>query len=855
VRAFIVAAGFLLGMLAFDVTFRHQLHAVPPSNYEVRDDAVITLSHARNLVEWGFIGVSPSGERIEGFSAPLQFWVAAATYAIAKFDYAPFLRWQTTIGTLLLGFVVAGVLMFPMGSPVSWRRAALVGGSLLATAWILASSRAFLLWHASGMENVYKSITFVALLWVLDWLLRTGRIRLGAIALVFAASISRVDAIVAVSMLLVAFGFLWSLQHRNSRGFLFAGASLVPWLVHTLSRRWYFGQWEPNTAIAQDIAIGHHLLALIESPRAAMADYAGWLVAVGKSLEVFQFLWLPVLILIYRRERPAMQRAILVLAGALACVAQYGLFGPARMDVARTVTELAIYGTVLVPFVVLAREPLRARDLAAGALMIGACAVYATSVPHDRSEVGWGTTWFESNANQVDALARDYDIPRPTVATPDLGATSWRKQFNIVDLGKLASAIIPRVDSPGRYLAEVAKPDIIEIHDLWSCQYRDLFTNQQFRDEYVPVAATRTPWLTSNCPAPEALSGIWIRQAVKKGSGTRERAFLDLFRTSRDPSLVRSEISHCVGLPGAAPCLYVARTLMRFVPELKRAGTFARIATLLAREPHAGLEHAYVTSSRNPTWWKTVLAIVEPARLKPGDRMDLHFAASEGNDTAGATTPEQVLVLERTHAGAMPWTASADRPWLDVTPRQGTTPTVLTIAVHPSLMSGASRVEQGEILLAFGSDAPRPQRRLRVSLAIVDHDAPPFGWIDAPPGTVSVQTSSIHVAGWALDDVFVKDVEICLHRTARPPSDAACSDPGKTLLGHATFVEGLRPDVRAAFPAAPFNERAGWSFDMSSDALPRDAHVEISAVARDSAGHWAVLNRSLTLDTTKLQPK
>jgi hypothetical protein len=46
---------------------------IPKNFYRIRDDGLITLSHAKNLIDYGFIGVNPSGERVEGYSAPVQF--------------------------------------------------------------------------------------------------------------------------------------------------------------------------------------------------------------------------------------------------------------------------------------------------------------------------------------------------------------------------------------------------------------------------------------------------------------------------------------------------------------------------------------------------------------------------------------------------------------------------------------------------------------------------------------------------------------------------------------------------------------------------------------------------------------
>ena len=46
-------------------------------------DGVITLSHARNLVDFGFIGHSPSGERVEGLAFRQNGSLASANIGLA----------------------------------------------------------------------------------------------------------------------------------------------------------------------------------------------------------------------------------------------------------------------------------------------------------------------------------------------------------------------------------------------------------------------------------------------------------------------------------------------------------------------------------------------------------------------------------------------------------------------------------------------------------------------------------------------------------------------------------------------------------------------------------------------------
>jgi hypothetical protein len=372
-------------------------------------------------------------------------------------------------------------------------------------------------------------------------------------------------------------------------------------------RWWYFGQWEPNTAVAQHISVKARAFAMLHAPADAWLDNYHWLMRVGNSLQIFQVVFLPALVLLLRRNRLALERGVLILVSGLACVAQYAMFGPARMDEARTVTELALYSTALVPFMVLGRDVFRFRDLLTGLAMVACSVAIADARAPDRSEVGWGTEWFESNADEAAGIAREHGIPRPTFANADLGAVSWRKQFNVLDIGELGSAVTPRMNTAW-YLV-FAQPDIVEIHDYWSCANGGLFTDPEFVQEYVPVRTARTPWLAAACGGfPAAVSGFWVRRAVTRTSNSEERALLEAFERTRDVDHVRRELAQCVLAPGKRPCGYVGRTLYRYVPELKREGLFTQVEKLLASDPRLTLEHAYFTSSEDGRWWQRILS-------------------------------------------------------------------------------------------------------------------------------------------------------------------------------------------------------------------------------------------------------
>ena len=98
---------FLTGGLVFSLIFYWAYNDINNDLYQVRDDGVITMSHAKNWVDYGFIGVSPSGDRVEGYSAPVQFFVYAGIYALTGLDYETYANVQTAIFTFLLGALLA----------------------------------------------------------------------------------------------------------------------------------------------------------------------------------------------------------------------------------------------------------------------------------------------------------------------------------------------------------------------------------------------------------------------------------------------------------------------------------------------------------------------------------------------------------------------------------------------------------------------------------------------------------------------------------------------------------------------------------------------------------------------------
>jgi hypothetical protein len=100
----------------------------------------------------------------------------------------------------------------------------------------------------------------------------------------------------------------------------------------------------------------------------------------------------------------------------------------------------------------------------------------------------------------------------------------------------------------------------------------------------------------------------------------------------------------------------------------------------------------------------------------------------------------------------------------------------------------------------------------------------PFGIVDTPTAGSTV-AGAINITGWALDEGSVTRVAVYLDDTG-------------AWIGDATFVDGARPDVAAAFPTLPNNTRAGWGLQVLSNMLPGGGNgtTRFRIVAYDNLG-------------------
>ena len=560
----------LAGGLIFIAAFYWRYWGIDNGLYHARDDGVITMSHAKNWIEYGFIGVNPSGDRVEGYSTPVQFFIYALAYAATGIGYNLFAHIQTVVCTFMLGAVF--ILFFRQ----NWGYA-IISTSL--SAIVLSYYTPFLLWHGSGMENAITHVLFLATIFILFHFASTGRITYGWSVVVFLAATSRTDGIYYVAPLLVVFSIYSLAVSKTPRGVYFSLIVLGMWTALNLWRYTYFGDLYPNTAYAQNIALGARFDILASSGREYIQEI------ISQSNQIFLkhggylllATWCLILLPFVFKCRVG-GRMLFLMLGTVALTTYIApfVFGPARLDFLRTATHLAV-ATVLAiamaPYLTLdtKRYFLRGAPIL---LTVGAAVVWMTyAEPYALccSSIG-----FNPFREKFDQIAREESLPRPTVANADLGLVSYHKQFNIVDLGYLGSTAMAKLKSSpelvNEYLFDLIAPDIIEIHAVFSCLiHPHLFSDPRLEANYMPHEIRASPYIEEHCPDAGVQSGYWVRRDVLESSDSRERALIDDLQNELRPERLAEELEACQSNT-PDQCVYVARTAYRFLPEFRQRG-------------------------------------------------------------------------------------------------------------------------------------------------------------------------------------------------------------------------------------------------------------------------------------------
>ena len=558
-----------------------------PTQYQYRDDGVITMSVGRNLIDFGFLGVSPSGPRVEASSSPLQTFVYAGAYALTGLNYSTYSWLQTSVATFVVGWILSlffqpGIKSFAM---------------LMLGALSLSFLYPFFFWHASGMENALTHVLFLLTIYLLYRFDRDQKISYSAGFLIFLATLCRLDSMIYIGPMLAFYSAYSFKSKRSIEPLWFSIFVFACWIAFNLWRSFYFGGIVPNTARAQGISIDESLVRLITF------DAEQWKTGFEFSIKIFMrhggwllFLLIPIHKGISADLRRYNLRFVWRLALILVIIGSLSpyLFGESRIDPYRTTSYLAICIVLLMMLSVIHRPANELRRWLFYALPL-TIVVFALGAKGPYM-LGWPTEGFENLRLILTREAEKNNIHRATISNPDLGALSWHKQFNIVDLGRLGSPVMAQLkDDPDglkAYYLDYVQPDFIAAHSPWLDWYcESVFDTERFDELYVSMGSGLTG--RAACRSTSMVSGIWIRRDIQVESSSPERALLDDLQLELNAQRIRDELARCKA--NSISCEYVARTVFRFVPELRKAGELADFANLF-EDP---LDRAFLYSFQN----------------------------------------------------------------------------------------------------------------------------------------------------------------------------------------------------------------------------------------------------------------
>ena len=567
-RTSVLAGVFLLAL------FMARYATIPSELYECRDDGVITMSHARNWIEYGVIGPNPSGGRLEGFSAPVQFFFCAVVYGLTRISYPSLALLQTVLFTVLLGGLF--VRFFGHLGRGAWLVLSVAG-------LFLVDRASFFLWHGSGLENPITHLLVLATLYILFASIREGRIRWELSPVLAIATVSRLDSIYHVGPVLVVFAVAWWIAFRSLRGFLLAGLVIVACALVHLGRFLYFGDWLSNTAYAQILGFSDRVGLILDGNWNFLRyslEYSRQILERHGAAVLLPFL--PLLAFVgRRRETVFLLSACLTLVLTSFCNPIF--LGKTTLDPTRTTTHLALVVALAGGTIV---GSLWHRAGARWLLLVAGLA--ATFIHLSTRQEPYGlccaTDEFESYRQEFVKVEETEELPRPTVANPDLGAMTWCKQFNVIDIGALGNPFFSRLrHGPllSDYFFDFVAPDMIETHEAWSClHYEAIFGDERFARLYEPVRATYVDW--NRCQYPDLPVGIWVRRDIKRGAESAERRLIDSLTESRSLERISEEFAACS--QSGRETAYIARTAYRFLPEFAASGNLNALRELVSSE-------------------------------------------------------------------------------------------------------------------------------------------------------------------------------------------------------------------------------------------------------------------------------
>ncbi|MEZ5382746.1 MAG: hypothetical protein R2754_13260 [Microthrixaceae bacterium] len=526
-------------------------------NFVDRDDGVITLAHARNLVDAGSVSVGAFGDRVAGLSSPLHFLVGVMYFALGGSGYQLLGRLLGMASLATVGAASGAVVGSELAESTPRRRWLALGGA----GALQVGSWSFIGWQFSGMENPLISALLVAVVLMAPCATRSIGSAAAMGLLLGLLAIARLDTI-TLALPLAGAVLLAPGTDRGVTRARRAAAMTLPFLSVTGGTAatwwWYFGGLGSTTidnrsrgvpvvlglvagSAAGVVALAALLWSLAGNQRTPrrVPPSLRWLAAVvgvgllGAAALIFRgaeggpeggevakavlatgALWAALAVTAAWVVPRAHFERLGVVTAVLLWIPVYAVvLGPTRIHPARVVSGAVPVLSIAIVVVVARLTPQPIPNLRRAVLtgaLTGVLALDAVS-PVQSSYfrtfyLGWvieprDTILVETASRTVGAV--DPAII-PIVANPDLGRVAFSGSVQIVDLGKIGDPLLLKIllepnarlrtAMAATYFFDVMPPDTWMLTEPWSCTYRTVRADPRFDARYVPVRASS--WLS-----------------------------------------------------------------------------------------------------------------------------------------------------------------------------------------------------------------------------------------------------------------------------------------------------------------------------------------------------------------------
>jgi hypothetical protein len=137
-----------------------------------------------------------------------------------------------------------------------------------------------------------------------------------------------------------------------------------------------------------------------------------------------------------------------------------------------------------------------------------------------------------------------------------------------------------------------------------------------------------------------------------------------------------------------------------------------------------------------------------------------------------------------------------------------------------------------------------------VPVFVVAQNRQPFGVVDTPAANTGIVSGVMVMTGWALD--YTAELQsVQIYRSGRI-GEAVDPATGLVFVGSAPLIQGIRPDVQAAYPTLPHSDTAGWGTLILTNMIP-DGTYTFAVFANNGISTGVIGQRTLSIQNAFTQ--